>query len=175
MATNATTKTKRSTARKTRSAPARASTTDAITLLKQDHRQVEEWFEEYEDLDDPAEKAELAGRICQALKAHTQIEEEIFYPAARKATGDNDLLDEALVEHAGAKHLISEIEGMEPDEDLYDAKVRVLGEQIKHHVKEEEEELFPEVEKSKMDTAGVGKLLAERKAELMPEAAAAAN
>ena len=175
MATNVTTKSKRSVARKTRSAPARASKTDALTLLKQDHRQVEEWFEEYEDLDDPADKAELAEKICQALTVHTQIEEEIFYPAARKATADNDLLDEALVEHAGAKHLISEIEGMGPDEGLYDAKVRVLGEQIKHHVKEEEEELFPEIEKSKMDTASVGKLLADRKAELRPEAAAEAN
>jgi hemerythrin superfamily protein len=170
MPTNASTKTRRAAARRTKSALARPSKTDAITLLKEDHRQVEEWFEEYEDLENEVEKGELAAKICQALKAHTQIEEEIFYPAARKATGDNDLLDVAVVEHAGAKHLIGEIEAMESGEDLYDAKIRVLSEQIKHHVKEEEEELFPEVEKSKMDTAAVGKQLADRKAELMAEA-----
>ena len=170
MPTNASTKTRRAAARKTKSAPARTSKTDAITFLKEDHRQVEAWFEEYEDLENEVEKGELATKICQALKVHTQIEEEIFYPAARKATGDNDLLDEAAVEHAGAKHLIGEIEAMEPGEDLYDAKIRVLSEQIKHHVAEEEEELYPEVEKSKMDTAAVGKQLADRKAELMTEA-----
>ena len=134
MPTNASTKTKRAAARKTKSAPERTSKTDAITLLKQDHRQVEEWFEEYEDLENEVEKGELAAKICQALKVHTQIEEEIFYPAARKATGDDALLDEAVVEHAGAKHWIGEIEAMEPGEDLYDAKIRVLSEQIKHHV-----------------------------------------
>jgi hemerythrin superfamily protein len=171
MATNASTKSKRAAVRKTKG----ASKTDAISLLKQDHRQVEEWFEEYEDLEDEDEKAELADKICQALKVHTQIEEEIFYPAAREATGDDDLLDEALVEHAGAKHLISEIEAMEPSEDLYDAKIRVLSEQIKHHVKEEEEELFPEIGKSKMNTAAVGQQMAERKAELMPETMADAG
>jgi hemerythrin-like domain-containing protein len=108
-----------------------------------------------------------------ALKVHTQIEEEIFYPQARQATGDNDLLDEALVEHAGAKNLIAEIEAMEVGENLYDAKIRVLGEQIKHHVKEEEEELFPEVERSKMDLAGAGAKMAKRKSELMAQVGAA--
>jgi hypothetical protein len=102
-----------------------------------------------------------------------QIEEEIFYPAARAATGDDDLLDEAVVEHAGAKHLIEEIESMEIGDDLYDAKIRVLGEQIKHHVKEEEEELFPEVERSDIDLKAVGKELEGRKMELMAGTAAA--
>ena len=103
-------------------------------------------FDEYEDIregGDEATKEQLAQKICAALKVHTQIEEEIFYPAAREATSDNDLLDEAMVEHAGAKNLIAEIEAMDPADDLYDAKVRVLGEQIRHHVEEEEEELFP--------------------------------
>jgi hemerythrin-like domain-containing protein len=139
--------------------------------LKQDHREVENFFEQYEDLDNSRAKAELARKICNALKVHTQIEEEIFYPAARKATGDEDLLDEALVEHAGAKHLISEIESMKVGDDLYDAKIRVLGEQIKHHVKEEEEELFPEIENSEMDVAAVGNQLADRKAKLMVSSA----
>jgi hemerythrin superfamily protein len=140
---------------------------NAIELLKHDHREVEEYFEEYEDLEDDAEKAELSAKICQALKVHAQIEEEIFYPAAREATRDEDLLDEALVEHAGAKRLIEEIESMEVGDDLYDAKIRVLGEQIKHHVKEEEEELFPEAERSDMDLKAVGKDLEVRKMELM--------
>lgn len=175
MATNKNTKTKRAASRSAKRAPARASSTDAITLLKRDHRQVEEWFEEYEELEKNADKSALARQICQALKVHMRIEEEIFYPAARKATGDNDLLDEATVEHAGAKHLIAEIEGMKAGEDMFDAKVRVLGEQIEHHVKEEEEELFPEIERSKMDTAAIGKQLADRKAALMPPEKAAAE
>ncbi|MBV9552151.1 MAG: hemerythrin domain-containing protein [Alphaproteobacteria bacterium] len=163
MPTNAKTKSKRAAARKSR----RDEPGSAIALLKEDHREVEEFFEEYEDLDNENDKAELAEKICMALKVHTQLEEEIFYPQARKATGDNDLLDEALVEHAGAKHLIEEIEAMDVGDDLYDAKIRVLGEQIRHHVKEEEEELFPEIERSKMDVVKVGEQLAERKAELM--------
>jgi hemerythrin superfamily protein len=167
MPTNAKTKVRRAAQRKSRSGSAPGS---AITLLKQDHREVEEFFEEYEGLDNNRVKTELARKICNALKVHTQIEEEIFYPAARKATGDEDLLDEALVEHAGAKHLISEIESMKVGDDLYDAKIRVLGEQVKHHVREEEEELFPEIESSDMDVAAVGKQLADRKMKLMAAA-----
>ena len=131
-------------------------------------------FEEYEDIregGDETMKEQLAQKICAALKVHTQLEEEIFYPAAREATGDNDLLDEAMVEHAGAKNLIAEIEDMDPADDLYDAKVRVLGEQIRHHVEEEEEELFPEVEDLDMDVAAVGEQLTARKAELTKEMA----
>lgn len=101
-----------------------------------------------------------------------QIEEEIFYPAVREATGDDDLLDEAVVEHAGAKRLIDEIESMEIGDDLYDAKIQVLGEQIKNHVKEEEE-LFPEAERSDMDLAAVGKELEGLKMELMTGTGAA--
>jgi hypothetical protein len=166
MPTNAKTKVRRAAQRKSRSG---APPDSAIALLKQDHREVEEFFEEYEELEDDNAKAVLAEKICLALKVHTRIEEEIFYPAARKATGDNDLLDEALVEHAGAKHLIGEIEAMEVSDDLYDAKITVLGEQIKHHVKEEEEELFPEIEESKMDVVAIGKELAARKSELLAQ------
>ena len=169
MPTNAKTKSKTAAARKTqtKTQSARSEGMNAIELLKHDHREVEEYFEEYEDLEDDAEKAELSAKICQALKVHAQIEEEIFYPAAREATRDEDLLDEALVEHAGAKRLIEEIESMEVGDDLYDAKIRVLGEQIKHHVKEEEEELFPEAKRSDMDLKAVGKDLEVRKMELM--------
>ena len=142
----------------------------AIDLLEEDHRQVEEWFDEYDELKkDDDRKAELAQKICLALKVHAQIEEEIFYPQARKATEDNDLIDEAVVEHATVKNLIAEIESMEVGEDLYDAKIRVLGEMVKQHIKEEEEELFPELEPAKIDLEGFGKELAERKEELMAE------
>ena len=130
---------------------------------------MEAYFEEFEELENEAEKGELAKKICMALTVHTQIEEEIFYPQARKATKDDGLLDEAVVEHAGAKKLIAEIEEMEPGEDLFDAKVKVLGEMIKHHVQEEEQELFPEVEGSGMDVEAIGAQMAERKAELMQE------
>jgi hemerythrin superfamily protein len=169
MPTNAKTKAKTAAARKTqtKTQSARSEGMNAIELLKHDHREVEEYFEEYEDLEDDAEKAELSAKICQALKVHAQIEEEIFYPAAREATRDEDLLDEALVEHAGAKRLIEEIESMEVGDDLYDAKIRVLGEQIKHHVKEEEEELFPEAERSDMDLKAVGEDLEAQKMELL--------
>ena len=169
MPTNAKTKAKKTAARKTNTKThgPRRDGINAFELLKQDHREVEEYFKEYEGLEEDNQKAELAAKICEALKVHAQIEEEIFYPESRRATGDNDLLDEAVVEHAGAKRLIEEIESMEIGDDLYDAKIRVLGEQIKHHVKEEEEEFFPEVERSDMDLKAVGKKLEGKKMELM--------
>ena len=105
---------------------------------------------------------------------HAQIEEEIFYPQAREATKDNDLIDEAVVEHATVKNLIAEIESMEVGEDLYDAKIRVLGEMVKQHIKEEEDELFAEVESAKMDIQAVGEKLARRKDELLSELQASA-
>jgi Hemerythrin HHE cation binding domain len=142
----------------------------ALELLEQDHREVEEWFDEYNELkEDHNRKGALAEKICLALKVHAQIEEEIFYPQARKATKDNDLIDEAAVEHGTVKHLIVEIEGMEVGEELYDAKIRVLGEMVKHHIREEEKELFPELVPTKMDLDAVGKELAKRKEELMAE------
>jgi hypothetical protein len=175
MATTKKTKAKKAAERKTargkttRSAKGAAEAVSAIDLLEEDHHEVEDYFDEYEKLEDDKEKAALAAKICLALRVHTQIEEEIFYPQARKVTEDDDLLDEAVVEHAGAKHLIAEIEEMKVGDDLYDAKVKVLGEQIRHHVEEEREELFPEVEAAKMDLEGVGKKLAARKVELMAE------
>jgi hypothetical protein len=145
-----------------------AASPNAFELLEQDHREVEEWFDEYDELkEDDNRKGELAEKICLALKVHAQIEEEIFYPKAREATKDNDLIDEAVVEHATVKNLIGEIEAMEVGEELYDAKMRVLGEMVKHHIREEEEELFPELEAAQMDLGAVGKEIAERKEELM--------
>lgn len=142
--------------------------TGAIALLKQDHRDVEKMFEQFEKARSADRKAELALKICKALTVHAQIEEELFYPEARGEV-DEDLLDEAEVEHSGAKKLIAEIEAMTPDDRLFDAKVTVLSEYIKHHVKEEEEELFPEAKKSDMDLDAIGEQLAARKQELMAE------
>jgi hemerythrin superfamily protein len=149
------------------------SPTDAIALLEADHREVEALFERYETAKDAADKAEIAAQVCLALKVHAQIEEELFYPPARKATGDTDLLDEAVVEHAGAKILIAQIEAMAPGQPLYDAKVKVLGEQIRHHVEEEESELFPEAREAGLDLAAIGAALAARKAELLARLSAA--
>lgn len=168
MAVTAKTKATRAQARASapKAAPA-SGAPDAIALLEADHREVDGYFEQYEALTGNAEKKALAGRICLALKVHTQIEEELFYPPARDKTGDDDLLDEAVVEHMGAKTLIAEIEAMQPGQPLYDAKVKVLGEQVRHHVKEEEEELFPEVRETSLDLKAVGAAMAARKAELM--------
>ena len=140
---------------------------DAIALLESDHREVEGYFEAYKAAKSREDKKSLAGKICAALRVHAQIEEELFYPAAREATRDSELLDEAAVEHAGAKVLIAEIEAMQPGMPLYDAKVTVLGEQIRHHVEEEEGELFPKVRETRMDLKALGSEMTKRKAELM--------
>jgi hypothetical protein len=142
----------------------------AVSLLKKDHREVEGWFEEYEQLEADAEKLELFNKIALALKVHTQIEEEIFYPEERGDIED-DMLDEAYVEHAGAKNLIAEIEAMKPGDEFYDAKVKVLGEYIKHHVKEEEQPggLFAQAKKGDEDLNAMGERIKARKAELMAE------
>jgi len=139
---------------------------DAIGLLKADHRQVEQWFEEFESARADGRKKELAQRICQALKVHTQIEHEIFYPAFLEATGEEDIHHEAEVEHAGAKKLIAEIEPSGPDDEYFDAKVKVLSEMIKHHVKEEEQSMFPKARQSSMDLQSLGEQLAARKGQL---------
>jgi len=178
MATKAKTKANRTAERKSsgsqtasRSKERQQASRNAFDVLEQDHREVEEWFDEYDELKDSDEddKADLAKKICFALKVHAQIEEEIFYARAREASQNNDLIDEALVEHSTVKNLIGEIEAMEVGEELYDAKVRVLGEMVKQHIKEEEEELFPELQSTKMDLDAVGKELVERKQELMAE------
>jgi hypothetical protein len=142
----------------------------AVTLLKKDHREVEGWFDEYEQLEAEAEKLSLFNKIALALKVHTRIEEEIFYPEERGDVED-DMLDEAYVEHDGAKKLIAEIEAMRPSDEYYDAKVKVLGEYIKHHVKEEEQPggIFAQAKKGDEDLDAMGERLKARKEELMAE------
>ena len=144
---------------------------DAIALLKADHREVKTMFEQYDKSEEDVQKAELARKICAALTVHAQIEEEIFYPAAYEAIEDDDLLDEAEVEHASAKDLIAQIEAGSPGDPLFDAKVKVLGEYIDHHVKEEEGELFPECRSSGMDLKALGEQMKARKMELVGVAA----
>jgi hypothetical protein len=141
---------------------------DAIALLKADHRKVEDLFASYESARGADRKQKLAEQICMELTIHAMIEEEVFYPACRGKV-DDDLLDESYVEHDGAKVLIAEIEAGAPDDDFYDAKVTVLSEQIKHHVKEEEkraEGLFAQARKAGLDVEALGARMQTRKEEL---------
>jgi hemerythrin superfamily protein len=160
-------------ARQTKARSARAKTQDAIKLLKADHDEVEALFAQYEKQKkkNGGQKSDLIQKICAALTVHAQIEEEIFYPAARDALDENGdaLLDEAEVEHSSIKSLVEQLETMRPGEELCDAKVKVLSEYVKHHVKEEEGEIFPKVKKTDLDLEALGVELAERKAELMTD------
>ena len=159
--------------------PSTAKAIDAITLLMADHKTVKALFKEFDKLakDDDADeqKEALVQKICDELTVHVQVEEEIFYPAVRAAIEDDDLLDEAEVEHASAKDLIAQLQQMLPEDNLYDAKVKVLSEYIDHHVKEEEDEMFPKARKSDLDLRVLGRTMAARKEALvedleMPEA-----
>jgi hemerythrin superfamily protein len=144
---------------------------DAIALLKQDHRTVEELFEKFENASGSERKRKLAEEICLELSVHAEIEEEIFYPACEGKV-DEDLLKESYVEHDGAKVLIAEIMNGGPDDEYYDAKVKVLQEEIEHHVQEEEkrlEGLFAQARKAELDMDALGAELAARKAQLTDE------
>ena len=149
--------------------PTASEPQDAIALLTEDHEHVKSLFEQYEQLGERAHvsKHKLALQICEELTKHATAEEEIFYPAVREAAGKaEDLVDEAVVEHASAKDLIAQIISMEPGEELFDAKVKVLGELIDHHVKEEEGEMFPQARKAKLDLMALGEAIAARKEEV---------
>jgi hypothetical protein len=146
-------------------------TQDAIALLKADHRKVEGLFEDFEKASGDGRKRKLAEQICMELTVHTVIEEEIFYPAC-KGQVEQDDLDEAFVEHDGAKVLIAEIEAGGPDDDFYDAKVKVLSEMIEHHVEEEEkrsEGIFAQAKKAGLDMDALGEELAARKEALVAD------
>ena len=160
------------------STPLRAATPDSrqdiLQLLMAEHREVKSMFQQYEKLAGSGGKGDermlLASRICVALALHTQVEEEILYPAARDVlTRDEDLVDEAYVEHAGAKNLIAQIKTMTSDQPLFDAKVHVLGEYIDHHVKEEETEFFPKLRKTSLDLDAMGDRMTELKKALMAQ------
>ena len=150
---------------------AKSAPKDAIALLKADHEAVSQLFAEYEKTHSiPSNKA-LVAEICTALSVHAQIEEEIFYPAVKAALKDKLLVPEATVEHAGVKDLIAQIEGVEPDGEMYDAKVKVLSEYVKHHVKEEQNEMFPKLKASSLDMDELGARMAARKDALLAQAA----
>ena len=139
---------------------------DAVALLEADHRAVEQLFAAFEKASSDAEKRDIANGICVALKVHARLEEELFYPAAAKVLNDTSLVDEALVEHASAKDLIAQIEAGAPGQALFDARVKVLGEYIDHHVTEEEDEIFPQCRSSNLDLATLGAVMASRRQEL---------
>ena len=148
-----------------------AAAKDAVALLKADHEAVSQLFAEYEKTRSVPNKKALVAKICTALSVHAQIEEEIFYPAVKAALKDKLLVPEATVEHAGVKDLISQLKGLEPDGEMYDAKVKVLSEYVKHHVKEEQNEMLPKARASSIDMAELGARMAARKVDLMDQAA----
>lgn len=145
-------------------------TQDATALLRADHKEVSNLFDEYETVKSNSKKKAIVAEICKALTVHAQIEEEIFYPAVKQALKDKELIPEATVEHATLKNLIAQIEGIEPDGEMYDAKVKVLSEYVQHHVKEEQNELFPKAKAAtNLDLIQLGSELSKRKEELLAE------
>lgn len=155
-----------------RKTPSNAGPPDAIALLRKDHADLLEMFDDFKKIKDRGDddlKHELVERLCIELTIHAQIEEELFYPALRDAFEDQSLLDEAEVEHTMASVLISELESMEPGDDLYDAKVTVLGEYVRHHIEEEHEHMFPKARKAGIDLDDLGSELYQRKDELLTE------
>jgi hemerythrin superfamily protein len=145
---------------------------NAISLLTQDHDNVKKAFKAFEKMDreDTATMQEVVQQVCSELKIHTAIEEEIFYPAVREKIDDDDLMNEAQVEHTSAKELIAQLENMKPEDPLYAPTFTVLGEYVLHHAKEEESEMFPAVRKLKLDLEALGEEMMARKESLMAEA-----
>jgi hemerythrin superfamily protein len=141
----------------------RSRAQDAIAVLKGDHQEVKSLFTRFERASGVSEKERLAEKICSELKLHARLEEELFYPAVREAISETDLVAEAEVEHATAKDLIGQIEAASPSDERYDALVTVLAEYIRHHITEEEGEMFPKVRRSELDLAELGERLRERK------------
>ena len=169
MTTTASTSSGKST---TRSTTTRRTNNDAIKLLIDDHDKVKKMFKEYKKLaekNDENGKEELATQICTELTVHAQLEEEIFYPAVREGIDDDDLMNEAMVEHAEAKGLIAQIQSMSASDPMYDATVTVLGENINHHIEEEQKEMFPKVQKLHLDLEELGLEMIERKAVLVED------
>ena len=153
-------------------AKTRSKTATAIDLLKEDHDKVKKAFKEFEKMDrsDIETCRQVVRSVCEDLRVHTALEEEIFYPAVREAIDDEDIMNEAAVEHEAAKTLIEQLENMEPDDPNYFATFTVLGEYVMHHVKEEESEMFPQAKKAKeLDLQALGEQMRARKEELMAD------
>ena len=152
-----------------------SATPDAIVLLRADHSLVSGLFAEYEKTRSVSRKKALVSQICMELSVHAQVEEEIFYPAVKAALHDKEMVPEATVEHQTLKDLISQVEGREPEGEMFDAKIMVLSEYVKHHVKEEQNEMFPKAKGAKLDMKGLGAQIRARKDELKPQMQAKAN
>jgi hemerythrin superfamily protein len=152
-------------------ARSRSKSVEAIDMLKQDHEKVEQAFKEFEKMerDDMEACRQLIMGVCEDLKAHTTLEEEIFYPAVREVIEDQDIMNEASVEHETAKMLIEQLENMQEDDPNYHATFTVLGEYVRHHVKEEEGEMFPAAKKSALDFDSLAERMRERRRELLGE------
>jgi hemerythrin superfamily protein len=142
---------------------------DATTILRADHKHVSGLFAQYEKAQSTAKKKQLVAEICTELSVHAQVEEEIFYPAVKQALHDHELVPEATVEHATLKALISEVEDIEPDGEMFDAKIKVLSEYVKHHVKEEHTEMFPKAKATDLDMKALGDRIAQRKEKLLAD------
>ncbi len=147
----------------------KAKAAGAIEMLKEDHAKVQKAFKEFEKMDreDTERMKQLVQTVCEDLKVHTSLEEEIFYPAVREAIEDEDIMNEAAVEHETAKMLIDQLENMGPDDPNFHATFTVLGEYVKHHIKEEEDEMFPQAKKTDLDFEDLAQRMKERKQELM--------
>jgi hemerythrin superfamily protein len=150
----------------TKKATHASTTPEATAMLRADHKRVSVLFEEYEKARAATKKKDLVAQICSELTIHAQLEEEIFYPAVKQALKDHELVPEATVEHATLKALIAQVKDVEPDGDMFDAKIKVLSEYVKHHVKEEQNEMFPKAKATKVDMMELGARMAARKAEL---------
>jgi len=162
--------TRKAPAKKTsRAASTSSSGQDAIALLRADHKKVSALYEQYENTRSAARKKALVATICLELSVHAQVEEEIFYPAVKAALKDKELVPEAQVEHASLKELIAQVKDKEPDGEMFDAKIKVMSEYTKHHVKEEQNEMFPKAKASRLDMNELGARIAARKEELMAD------
>jgi len=142
---------------------------EATALLRADHKHVSDLFGQYERAQSANKRSALAAEICNELTVHATIEEEIFYPAVKRALKDRELVPEATVEHATMKSLIAQLEDGSTDDDMFDAKMTVLSEYVKHHVKEEQNQMFPKARTTKLDMKALGAELAARKEELMAQ------
>jgi hemerythrin superfamily protein len=145
---------------------------DAIAMLRADHKKVSGLFDEFEAARSANKKKQLVAQICEELSVHTALEEEIFYPAVKAAMRDKELVPEATVEHASVKDLIAQVKGVEPDGEMYDAKVKVMAEFVKHHVKEEQNEMFPKAQKTRLDMVALRDQMMQRKEEMLAESPA---
>lgn len=161
--------TRKAPAKKTSRAASSSSGPDAIALLRADHKKVSDLYAQYESSRSTAKKKALVATICLELSVHAKVEEEIFYPAVKAALKDKEMIPEAQVEHATLKELIAQVKDKEPDGEMFDAKIKVMSEYTKHHVKEEQNEMFPKAKASRLDMQELGARIAARKEELMAD------